>query len=242
MAVLETEGISKTFGGLVALNGVTLQFRENEVLGIIGPNGAGKSTLINVLAGVYAPTQGVIRFLGRDITPLPPHRRFQIGIGRTFQLMRPLQHLTLVENVMIGAMFGKGLGLRASREASEGICGFMGLRDLDRDLSRLTALEIKKMEMARALVAGPRVLFLDEIMAGLTTDEILEMIALVKEVRAQGLTIGIIEHVMGVIKELTDRVVVLDWGQVLAEGPYAEVSNDPRVITAYLGEEAACST
>jgi branched-chain amino acid transport system ATP-binding protein len=238
MAVLKTENLTKQFIGLTAISNVRVEFRENEILGIIGPNGAGKTTLINVIAGIYVPTNGRIFFNGQDVTELQAHERCRLGIGRTFQLVRPLPGLSLLENVMVGSLFGKGLGLRQARKKAGELCEFLGLADLTRDITKMTALEIKKMEIAHALATQPRVLFLDEVMAGLNSDETMEMIALVRKIHAQGVTIGIVEHVMRVIRELTDRVVVLDWGEVIAEGPYEEVSNNPKVITAYLGEEA----
>ncbi|MGA2955144.1 MAG: ABC transporter ATP-binding protein, partial [Thermodesulfobacteriota bacterium] len=137
-----------------------------------------------------------------------------------------------------GALFGKGLGKREARKKAEELCEFLGLSDFTRDITRMTALEIKKMEIAHALATQPRLLFLDEVMAGLNSDETMEMIDLVKRIHSQGIVIGIVEHVMRVIRELTHRVVVLEWGELIAEGPYEAVSNDPRVITAYLGEEA----
>jgi len=238
MPLLKTEKLSRQFGGLAALAQVSVEFRENEILGIIGPNGAGKTTFINVIAGIYLPTEGKIFFDGQDISELPAHKRCRLGIGRTFQLVRPLQGLSLLENVMVGSLFGKGLGLREARKKAGELCEFLGLSDFTRDITRMTALEIKKMEIAHALATQPKLLFLDEVMAGLNSDETLEMIALVRKIHSLGMTIGIVEHVMRVIRELTHRVVVLDWGEVIAEGPYGEVSNDPRVITAYLGEEA----
>jgi branched-chain amino acid transport system ATP-binding protein len=238
MVVLKTENLSRHFGGLVALTQVSMELRENEILGIIGPNGAGKTTFINVIAGIYLPTGGKIFFKGQDISELPAHMRCRLGIGRTFQLVRPLQGLSLLENVMVGSLFGKGLGQREARKSAGELCEFLGLSDITRDITRMTALEIKKMEIAHAMATQPKLLFLDEVMAGLNSDETMEMIALVRKIHSRGITIGIVEHVMRVIRELTDRVVVLDWGEVIAEGPYAEVSNDPRVITAYLGEEA----
>ncbi len=238
MAVLKTENLTRHFGGLAALTQVNMEFRENEILGIIGPNGAGKTTFINVIAGIYLPTEGKIFFNGQDISELPAHMRCRLGIGRTFQLVRPLQGLSLLENVMVGSLFGKGLGQREARKKAEELCEFLGLSDITRDITRMTALEIKKMEIAHALATQPKLLFLDEVMAGLNSDETMEMIDLVRKIHSRGITIGIVEHVMRVIRELTDRVVVLDWGEVIAEGPYGEVSNDPRVITAYLGEEA----
>jgi len=238
MAVLKTENLTRLFGGLAALSQVNMEFREKEILGIIGPNGAGKTTFINVIAGIYLPTEGKIFFNGQDISELPAHRRCRLGIGRTFQLVRPLQGLSLIENVMVGSLFGKGLSQREARKKAEESCEFLGLSNINRDITRMTALEIKKMEIAHALATQPKLLFLDEVMAGLNNDETMEMIDLVRKIHSQGITIGIVEHVMRVIRELTDRVVVLDWGGVIAEGPYGEVSNDPRVITAYLGEEA----
>jgi branched-chain amino acid transport system ATP-binding protein len=238
MAVLKTENLTRYFGGLVALNQVNTEFRQNEILGIIGPNGAGKTTFINVIAGIYIPTDGKIFFDGQEITELPAHKRCRLGIGRTFQLVRPLPGLSLLENVMVGSLFGKGLRQREARKKAEELCEFLDLSDITRDISRMTALEVKKMEIAHALATQPKLLFLDEVMAGLNSDETMQMIDLVRKIHSRGIVIGIVEHVMRVIRELTDRVVVLDWGEVIAEGPYEEVSNDPRVITAYLGEEA----
>ncbi|MCX5907233.1 MAG: ABC transporter ATP-binding protein [Deltaproteobacteria bacterium] len=240
MGILQTENVTRHFGGLAALTGVNIEIRENEILGIIGPNGAGKTTLINVLAGIYIPTSGKIAFQGRDVTDLQAHQRCRLGIGRTFQLVRPLPGLSLLENIMVGALFGQGLGRKEARKKAEEICAFLGLGEVGRDIAQMTALEIKKMEIARALATQPKILFLDEVMAGLNNDETVEMIALVRRIHEQKITIGIVEHVMKVIRELTDRVVVLDWGQVIAAGPYAKVSGDPRVISAYLGEEAGC--
>jgi branched-chain amino acid transport system ATP-binding protein len=238
MAVLKTENLTRHFGGLVALNGVNIEFRENEILGIIGPNGAGKTTLINVIAGIYLPTEGKIFFDGQDVSEEPAHKRCRLGVGRTFQLVRPLPGLSLLENIMVGALFGSGLGKKEARKKAKELCEFLGLSDIARDITQMTALEIKKMEIAHAMATRPKLLFLDEVMAGLNSDETMEMIALVRKIHHLGITIGIVEHVMRVIRELTDRVIVLDWGEVIAEGPYREVSDDPRVITAYLGEEA----
>jgi branched-chain amino acid transport system ATP-binding protein len=216
---------------------VDIEFRGNEILGIIGPNGAGKTTFINVVAGIYLPTEGKIFFNGQDISELPAHKRCRLGIARTFQLVRPLQGLSLLENIMVGALFGKGLGQREARKKAEGLCEFLELSDITRDITRMTALEIKKMEIAHAMATQPKLLFLDEVMAGLNSDETTQMIGLVRKIYSLGITIGIVEHVMRVIRELTDRVVVLDWGEIIAEGPYGEVSNDPKVVAAYLGEE-----
>ncbi len=237
MAILKTQDLTRYFGGLAALSNVSIEIRENEIVGIIGPNGAGKTTLTNVIAGMYIPTNGRIIFKGQDITELPAHRRCRLGIGRTFQLARPLGDMNLLENVMVGALFGQGLGQRQARERAREICEFLGIEEVERDVTRLTALEIKKMEISHALATQPKMLFLDEVMAGLNADETMEMIELVRKINTRGITIVVIEHVMRVIKELTQRVVVLDWGQVIAEGPYEEVSANSQVISAYLGEE-----
>ena len=238
MAVLKTEHLTRHFGGLAALAHVNMEFRENEILGIIGPNGAGKTTFINVIAGIYLPTQGKIFFNGQDISKLPAHMRCRRGIARTFQLVRPLHGLSLVENIMVGSLFGKGLSQREAKKKAKEWCEFLGLSNISRDITRMTALEIKKMEIAHALATQPKLLFLDEVMAGLSSDETMEMIELVRKIHSRGITIGIVEHVMRVIRELTQRVIVLDWGEIIAEGPYEKVSNNPRVIAAYLGEEA----
>ena len=240
MAILKTSGVTRQFGGLVALSDVSVEVNENEIVGIIGPNGAGKSSFTNVIAGVYLPTSGKIEFCGRDITRNAAHEKCHAGISRTFQLMRPLVGLNLIENVMLGAMFGKNHSMKEARKQSMELCQFLDLKNVERPVSAMTALEIKKMEIARALATEPKLLFLDEVMAGLNKDETMEMIDTVRKIHSQGMAIVIIEHIMRVIRELTHRVVVLEWGKVLCEGPYEKVSSDQRVITAYLGEEAEC--
>jgi branched-chain amino acid transport system ATP-binding protein len=240
MAILKATGVSRQFGGLVALSDVSVEVSENEIVGIIGPNGAGKSTFTNVIAGVYLPTSGKIEFCGQDITLSAAHEKCHAGISRTFQLMRPLAGLNLIENVMLGAMFGRNHPLKEARRKSMEFCRFLDLKNVERPVSAMTALEIKKMEIARALATEPKLLFLDEVMAGLNKDETMEMIDTVRKIHSEGMTIVIIEHVMRVIRELTHRVVVLEWGKVLCEGTYDEVSGNSQVITAYLGEEAEC--
>ncbi len=240
MAILKTSGLTRQFGGLVALDNISMEVREKEIFGVIGPNGAGKSTFTNVIAGVYLPTSGKIEFKDRDISMVPAHVRCQLGISRTFQLMRPLPGLNMIGNIMLGGMFGKGHSQKKARSQSLEICKFLGLENVDRPISAMTALEIKKMEIARALATEPSLLFLDEIMSGLNKDETMEMIETVRKINQQGMTIIIIEHVMRVIRELTHRVIVLEWGRLLTEGTYEKVSTDPRVIVAYLGEEAEC--
>lgn len=236
MAKLTTKNLTKQFGGLVAVHDVSFSIVSGEILGIIGPNGAGKTTFINLISGIYAPTSGTIEFEGKDISVMPAHERAKIGIARTYQLIHPMEDLNLLENVMVGFLFAGNKSMSQARLAATELCTEMGLERLEREVSQLTMLEVKKMEIAHALANTPKVLFLDEIMAGLNTDETKEMIALVKRLaRERNLAVGVVEHVMGVIRELTDRVIVLEAGEIIAEGPYEIVSKNKRVIEAYLG-------
>jgi branched-chain amino acid transport system ATP-binding protein len=236
---LKTTGLTKRFLGLVAVNNVSFSMEEGEILGIIGPNGAGKTTFINLVSGIIMPSEGKIEYKGRDITYKPAHERARMGIARTYQLIHPLENLSLIENVMVGSIFARGYGLKDARRKAEGLCGELGLKELNRDPSRLTILEVKKMEIARALANEPEVLFLDEVMAGLNSDETKDLISTVQRVaKERNLAVGVVEHVMGVIRELTHRVIVLEAGELIAAGPYEEVSKNPRVIEAYLGGAA----
>jgi branched-chain amino acid transport system ATP-binding protein len=239
MSTLKTVKLTRRFAGLVAVNEVSFGIDSGEILGIIGPNGAGKTTFINLVSGIIMPSQGGIEYKGVDITYAPAHERARMGIARTYQLIHPLENLSLIENVMIGSIFARGNRPKAARRICEGLCRELGLSGLDRDPSTLTILEIKKMEIARALANEPEVLFLDEVMAGLNTDETKDLIATVQRIaRERNLAVGVVEHVMRVIRELTHRVIVLEAGELIAEGPYEKVSKDPRVIEAYLGGAA----
>jgi branched-chain amino acid transport system ATP-binding protein len=234
---LHAEKLTIRFGGLTAVDGVDFTLSPGEIVGIIGPNGAGKTTLINLLAGIYYPTSGRVIFNDEDISTLPAHQRARLGIGRTFQLIHPLEDLSLIENVMNGYLFAQRMSLRQARDAAANLCSMIGLSDLQRPVSRLNILETKQMEIAKALATGPKVLFLDEIMAGLNSTETIAAIQTVKRIATeQNLGIGVVEHVMGVIRQLTERVIVLDGGRIIASGPYSEVSRNPQVVTAYLGE------
>jgi branched-chain amino acid transport system ATP-binding protein len=239
MTKLKTTDLSKRFMGLIAVNNISFSLDEGEILGIIGPNGAGKTTFINLVSGIIMPSSGKIEYKGKDITYAPAHERARMGIARTYQLIHPLENLTMIENVMVGSIFARGNGLKAARGKAEALCAELGLADLNRDTSKLTILEVKKMEIARALANEPEVLFLDEVMAGLNSDETKELIAMVRKVaKERNLAVGVVEHVMGVIRELTHRVIVLEAGELIAQGPYEEVSKNPRVIEAYLGGAA----
>ncbi|MFN3180040.1 MAG: ABC transporter ATP-binding protein [Thermus sp.] len=238
--VLEAAGVSKRFLGLQALKEVTLHLEEGEILAVIGPNGAGKSTLLNLLSGLIKPDQGRILFLGQDITHLPPEARTHLGLGRAFQIVQPFPELTVRENLLVGALFGKPGTSRKEGEAwVEEVLRLTGLQSRSEALAGdLTLLEDKRLELARALATRPKVLLLDEVMAGLRPKEAEEAVALVKRIRETGVSILFIEHVMPVVRTLADRVVVLDYGEVIAEGTYQEVAQDPRVREAYLGRRA----
>ncbi|MCX7026591.1 MAG: ABC transporter ATP-binding protein [Spirochaetes bacterium] len=239
MIKLKTTKLTRRFMGLIAVNNVSFSMDEGEILGIIGPNGAGKTTFINLVSGIIMPSSGKIEYRGQDITYIPAHERARQGIARTYQLIHPLENLSLKENIMVGSIFAKGNGLKAARRKAEDLCAELGLKDLDRDTSKLTILEVKRMELARALANEPEVLFLDEVMAGLNSDETKDLIVTVQRVaKERNLAVGVVEHVMGVIRELTHRVIVLEAGELIAEGPYEEVSKNPRVIEAYLGGAA----
>jgi len=175
------------------------------------------------VSGIIMPSEGKIEYRGEDITYMPAHQRARIGIARTYQLIHPLENLSLVENVMVGSIFAQGNSLKAARRKAEDLCAELGLKNLERDTSRLTILEVKKMEIARALANEPEVLFLDEVMAGLNADETKDLIATVQKIaRERKLAVGVVEHVMGVIRELTHRVIVLEAGELIAQGPYEE--------------------
>jgi branched-chain amino acid transport system ATP-binding protein len=236
---LETKGLTRRFGGLVAVNNVSFTLDRGEILGIIGPNGAGKTTFINTVAGIYPASDGSILLDGKDITRSPAHVRARMGIARTFQLIHPLEDLNVLENVMLGFLFCKDMSQRQARREAEALCDSLELSGIGRPVSQITMLETKKMEIAHALANGPEILFLDEVMAGLNADETQAMIALVKGIAAErNIGVGVVEHVMRVIRELTHRVIVLEAGEIIAQGPYEEVSKNPRVIEAYLGGAA----
>jgi branched-chain amino acid transport system ATP-binding protein len=239
MSLLECQEVTRTFGALVAVDRVSLTVEEGEVVAVIGPNGAGKSTLFNMIAGLLPPTGGTIRFQGRPITGLPAHRICRLGIVKTFQIPQPLLGLRAWENVAVGAMYGRGLGVREARAEAIRCLELVGLAKPDRPAASLTTAERRRLDLARALATGARLILLDENLAGLTVAEGVEMVEVLRQVRARGRTLLLIEHVMRTVVTLAERVVVLTYGRKLADGPPAQVMRDEQVVKAYLGEAFA---
>jgi branched-chain amino acid transport system ATP-binding protein len=240
-ALLEISSVSKTFGGLVALDKVDMRVHHREIVGLIGPNGAGKTTLFNVIAGSFLPEEGRILFQGQNVTKLKAHQICRLGIARTFQVPKPFRHLSVLENMMVGACFGSGMGIgKESLDKIEEILRFAGLEEKAFSTAdTLNLVERKKLEVSKALSTSPKLVLFDEVMSGLNPSETTEMIAFIGKLRDRGLTILLIEHLMKVIMTLSDRVVVLHYGQKLCEGMPQEVANNPHVIEAYLGKSNA---
>jgi len=238
--LFEVRGLTKRFRGLTAVSDVTFRVAPREILGLIGPNGAGKTTIISLISGTLLPTAGEIIFEGRRVDGLPAYRRARLGIGRTFQVMKPFPGLSVLENVTVGALFGTGGGERNRKRAEEKArewLQFTGLgRRMDQRADALGGPDRKRLEFAKALAMNPKLLLLDEVMAGLNAVEVDEVVELIKKMRDKGVTILVIEHVMKAIRRLSDRLLVLHHGQQIAEGRTAEVLSNPRVVEAYLGK------
>jgi len=239
MKVLETKGVTKRFGGLVAVNDVSMHVEEGEVLGLIGPNGAGKTTLLNAIAGLDPPTSGSVYLLEEETTGFLPQEMCHRGLSRTFQIPQPFPKMTALENVMVAAIYGNHKGrvsdpVRHSREQLEFVEFLMPENIVSESLN---TVQLKRLDLARALASSPRVIMLDELASGLTEGELDDLMAIIRKIRDRGITIFIIEHIMKVIMSLCDRLVVLQYGNKIAEGPTREVAADPKVGEAYLGVE-----
>ncbi len=236
--ILEVQNVSKQFGGLVAVNQVSLGVDRGEIVGLIGANGAGKTTLFNMLAGVFPPTSGKIVFDGKEIQGLPCHQICRMGVGRTYQLVKPFVNLSVLDNTVVGAL-NRHHDVKEARKKAEEVLEFVGL-DQRKHISgaNLNLPELKRMEVARALATEPKLLLLDEVMAGLNPTDSNHVIELVKRIRDErGITIIVIEHVMKAIMTLSDRIYVLNQGNLIASGKPEEVSQDPEVIKSYFGEK-----
>lgn len=237
--LLKLENVTKRFGGLVAVNKMNLEIEEGESLGIVGPNGSGKTTLYNLISGVYIPDEGKIVFEGKDITNLPPYKRAPLGLARTFQIPRPFGSASVRENVAIGAMFGRAnLGVDEALEMADEYLDMVGIYELrNKEAKLLTPLEKKLMELARALAMKPKLLLLDELLAGMNPKDIDRIIDLIKRVKEEEniAVVSMVEHLMHAITKFAERVVVMHQGRKLLEGPTIEVLNHPEVIEVYLG-------
>jgi branched-chain amino acid transport system ATP-binding protein len=235
--MLALDRVTKRFGGLTAVREVSFEVRPGDLVGIIGPNGAGKTTLFNVIAGYYRPEEGRVTFEHHDVTGRPPHQVCRLGLTRTFQIVKPFGNLSVLDNVMIGALT-RVATVHEARGIAETVVASCGLAP--HAAARAKALPIglrKRLEVARALATRPRLLLLDEVMAGLNPSELLGMVELIRQLHADGLTLIVIEHVMAAMMRLAQRIIVLHHGERIAEGTPAEIASDRRVVDAYLGEE-----
>jgi branched-chain amino acid transport system ATP-binding protein len=238
VAVLEAKGIIKRFGGLTAVSEASLVAHERRITALIGPNGAGKTTLFAVVAGFLKPDAGSVRFDGRDITGLAPHRICRLGLVRTFQIVQPFGALSVRENIAIGSHLHQRARRRALEQA-EKIAGQVGMEaQLDQPAQGLTVAGRKRLELARALATHPKLLLLDEVMAGLIPTEVSEIVGVLRKIRDSGVTLLLIEHVMQAVMSLSDDVYVLNQGRIIAHGSPSQIAADPQVIEAYLGRRA----
>lgn len=239
MSFFEVREVVKNFGGLTAVDHLSFSVNEGEIFGLIGPNGAGKTTIFNLINGFYPLTSGEIYFKGRRIDKLPTHRICELGIGRTFQVVKPLKRMTVLENVMAGAFLRTNSTARAREKAREVLdfCGLSHRKDVE--ARSLTIADRKRLEIARALATEPTLLLLDETAAGLNPKETEEAISLIQKIRDAGITIIIVEHVMKVIMGISDRVLAINFGREITTGTPREVAGHPEVIKAYLGEAYA---
>lgn len=238
-AMLEVRGLTRRFGGLVAVNDLSFEVNEGEMIGLIGPNGSGKTTTFSMLSGALRPSAGTIAFNGERIDGLKANKVCRKGLARTFQVVQPFPDITATENVMIGAFVNVGAGRQAEAKARE-MLERVGLTPKADTLAKeLTLLQLKRLEIAKALATEPKLLLLDEVAAGLTSTEVDVMLQLVRQLNTEGITCIIVEHVMRFVMNLSHRCIVIDFGSQIAEGTPEEILNNPAVHAAYLGEEAS---
>ncbi len=238
--LLELRQVTRYFGGLAAVRAVDLNVETGEIVGLIGPNGAGKTTLFNLVTGTYRPNRGAVLFEGRDITGLAPHARCRLGIARTFQLVRPFQNLSVLDNVAVGSVYGRepAHSRSAAESAARGTLQMLGLQDRAHQPARsLTLVDRKRLELGRALATHPKLLLLDELLAGLNPSEVVVAMELVRRIRDSGITIVMVEHLVKALFGVSDRVAVLSAGEKISEGTPEQVAQDARVIDAYLGTD-----
>lgn len=237
MRILEVNALCKNFGGLAAVAGTDFYVDEGEIVGLIGPNGAGKTTIFNLISGTVKPTSGEIRFKGEDISTLKPHEICRKNMARTFQSANLFPHMSVLENVLIGALFGASVRMDKARKEGRELLSFVGLSGKENLRAKdLTVHDQKRLEIARALATKPELLLLDEVMAGLNLSEVAEALALIKEINRRGITILMIEHIMHAIMGVSDRIIALHYGRKLADGSPEEISTNRKVIEVYLGE------
>jgi branched-chain amino acid transport system ATP-binding protein len=244
MPLLKCENVTKRFGGLVAVDNMSFAIHHGEMMAIVGPNGAGKTTMFNLINGVFPADEGTIRFEDVDVTRFPAYKRAHLGMGRTFQIPRPFASATVQENIAIGAMFGAAgseIGVDEAMEMADYYIGLIGLKDhRDKPAGGLTPIEKKLVEIARALAMKPKLLLMDEAMAGMNPRDIDEMVAFIKQIReTEGIAIvSMVEHIMRAVAGLAERVIVMHQGALLVDEPTREALTDPRVIEVYLGQPA----
>jgi branched-chain amino acid transport system ATP-binding protein len=240
MVILEGKNLTKCFGAIAAIDSVDFTVNRGETLGMIGPNGAGKTTLFNVIAGIHTPDRGEILFKGRSISGMKPHRICRSGIAKTSQIVQPFAQMTVLENVMVAGLHGKGLSLSRAKAEASPILDFVGIGELkDRRSGSITVSDRRRLELARVLATGAEVILLDETMAGLNATEIEQVLELLRRIQREGKTLVVVEHIMRAVMEISHRIMVLNYGKKLAEGTPEEVACNARVIEAYLGETYA---